>query len=406
MKVLIVSPCGLPVPAVKGGAVATMIENIINENERSNLMDLVVISSYDKNAETRSKDYTKASFRFIKESKLVRIIDQFIEKVLLLLKKNSDTPRRFIWKTHVISTIEKDLINNEYDKVVFENAGFLLRVLKNKNVLEKYKGRLYYHLHNDVPSSVKPKELKQCKLLIISKYLQDRIDKLCGCDMSSSITVLKNGFCTEKFAEELEKYEERYLKEKLGIDPRKKIVLFAGRINANKGIQYLLDAFLECKNNDLILLVVGSHNFGSSQHSDFERNLYEKFSKLAGQIVFTGFIPYEEMWKYYALADIGVFPSMWNEPAGLTMLEASAAGLPVITTISGGIPEYLPSDLVTFVDRDNIVNNLVVSIEKVFDNYEIWKDKAKKCSDYVKNNYSLEVYYNNFCKALDIIAAK
>ena len=35
-----------------------------------------------------------------------------------------------------------------------------------------------------------------------------------------------------------------------------------------------------------------------------------------------------------------MLPSMWDEPAGLTMVEAMASGVPVITTNSGGIPEY------------------------------------------------------------------
>ena len=47
-KVLIITPCGLPVPAVKGGAVSTLMESIIKQNEINDQINLTVISSYDK----------------------------------------------------------------------------------------------------------------------------------------------------------------------------------------------------------------------------------------------------------------------------------------------------------------------------------------------------------------------
>ena len=89
-----------------------------------------------------------------------------------------------------------------------------------------------------------------------------------------------------------------------------------------------------------------------------------------GRIKFTGLIPQSEISALYHIADVAVLPSMWEEPAGLTMLEAAAAGVPVITTNAGGIPEYLRNDLGIFLDRDNelvnnISNNIVADICKL-----------------------------------------
>ena len=60
----------------------------------------------------------------------------------------------------------------------------------------------------------------------------------------------------------------------------------------------------------------------------------------------------------YQLGNIAVLPSMWEEPAGMTMVEAVVSGLPLITTNSGGIPEYISDDVAVLLDRDeNLVDN-------------------------------------------------
>jgi glycosyltransferase involved in cell wall biosynthesis len=52
---------------------------------------------------------------------------------------------------------------------------------------------------------------------------------------------------------------------------------------------------------------------------------------------------------------------MWDEPFGLTIVEALAAELPLVTTKSGGIPEICHG-IAVIVDRNNIVNNLADAI--------------------------------------------
>ena len=82
------------------------------------------------------------------------------------------------------------------------------------------------------------------------------------------------------------------------------------------------------------------------------------------------------MWKYYKLADLAVFPSIWEEPAGLTMLEATIASLPLITTRTGGIVEYLEEEQAIFVDNDEkIVNALTKKINDFFDNEKKYNKK-------------------------------
>lgn len=400
-KVLIVSPCGLPVPAVKGGAVLTLIESLVIQNKLNKTIDLSIVGTYDADSEKKSKEYSDTQFFFIKKPELIVTLDRLVESILKALHKNKDTPRDFFWKLYVLKYVRKLLLSKKYDKIIFENSGYLLRSLKNGRISQKYKGRFFYHLHNDIPLNIDVDGVKKCKLLIISEYLKININKLCRRDMKNQCVIVRNGFDVNHFTQFLSSDEKDKIKQALNIPKHKKVILFAGRLNANKGIDKLADAFVRLNRDDLTLLIIGSHHFGASDTSKFAENLKHKFGQLGDSVVFTGYVPYTEMWKYYKIADVGVFPSMWEEPAGLTMLEASAAGIPVITTVSGGIPEYLPEEYVYFIKRDDdIVNNLSKAICEVLANYDNWKEKAEKCSKYIINNYSEERYFADFISAL------
>ena len=99
------------------------------------------------------------------------------------------------------------------------------------------------------------------------------------------------------------------------------------------------------------------------------------------------------------MADIAVLPSMWEEPFGLTVVEAMAAGLPLITTRSGGIPEICEG-VATIVERENIVDNLAVAIQDLYDHPEKRKQMAAASLERSKL-FDKETYAKNFFEALE-----
>ena len=72
---------------------------------------------------------------------------------------------------------------------------------------------------------------------------------------------------------------------------------------------------------------------------------------VADQISFTGFIPEEDLVALYNLADVFVYPSLY-EGFGLPVLEAMTCGTPVVTSPTGSIPE-IAGEAALFVDPNN-----------------------------------------------------
>lgn len=402
MKVLIVSPCvNLPVPAVKGGAVSTLIESIIEENERQSRMELTVVGVFDEDAVKKAEIYPRTEFVFLKHNKVDDGLDSVIDRVMEKLNRKPAMPHQYIWKMHVVRHLKKLLIERGFDRVIFENSGYLLNVLKNQTIYRKYQGKLYYHLHNDIPDNVYVTGVKQCKLLLISDYLRKKINILCGPSMDAQSYVIRNGFNCDRFALELSNQECSELRGKLNIGEEQKIVLFTGRINPAKGIAKLTQAISEMESPDVTLLVVGAHNFGTDQTSVFEKEMKKRFKALGSRVCFTGYVPYLDIWKYYKLANVVVLPSMWEEPAGLTMIEACAAGVPLVTTNSGGIPEYVCSEWAILLERDkDIVKSISNAIYDVLNNNAIGKEKTSLAKQYVQTHYNVKVFYNNFVETL------
>ena len=132
----------------------------------------------------------------------------------------------------------------------------------------------------------------------------------------------------------------------------------------------------------------------------------EKIRKLAAEleerVIFTEYVEQQIMPKYYNAADLAVLPSMWDEPAGLTMIEAMACGTPVITTRSGGIPEYV-GDVAYVLDRDeNLPQNIAKSIN---DYLELSSEKQEKIRNAgiqrIREKFSADRYLERFIECID-----
>jgi len=129
----------------------------------------------------------------------------------------------------------------------------------------------------------------------------------------------------------LEKEQRIKLKEELHFNPEEQILLFVGRLDDVKGVDYLLHAFriVVGKNRKIRLLVVGDGYFQKYLNS---------CSGLWNKITFTGRLSTSDLYKLYQIADIGIMPS-FHEQCSYVAIEMMMHGIPLVASSTTGLKE-------------------------------------------------------------------
>ncbi len=105
-------------------------------------------------------------------------------------------------------------------------------------------------------------------------------------------------------------------------------ILFVGRLEKRKGLNYLLKAYQQVREkvpNARLIIVGPGIRF---------RRKYEKYVRRSGlaDVVFVGMVSYSELPRYYKTADIFCSPAIGGESFGIILLEAMAVGRPIVAT--------------------------------------------------------------------------
>ncbi len=178
------------------------------------------------------------------------------------------------------------------------------------------------------------------------------------------------------------------------------------RLEENYGIERLIRAFKlvleKFPDKKLKLLIVGD---GSLKNHLI--NLTHELL-ISDDVVFTGYIEYEKIVEYHNSCDISVVPSI-RESFGVSALEASACGKPVIVTNAGGLPEtVIDGSTGLIVEKDNI-KQLASALEKLIIDEQLRKTFGENGREMVKQKYEwnncVELMlniYNNILKNGDI----
>lgn len=391
-----------PVPASKGGAVSTLIESLVQENSKKGLVKLTIFSYYDEVAYKNSEKYSNVKFVWIKVPKYIKVLDELFYKI------SKNTTKSISYKSifsllYYIKNVTKFLKKNQFDKLILENNIPIAWIIK----LSHYSGQYYYHLHNVPRINAKCKKVfdKCTGYLCVSKYVASQIESknnAIGPIDFRKIKITYNAIDTDLFkpySEDHKKMICQKIKDKYSISSNDKIILFTGRLSKEKGLDALLDALKKINVKNYKLLIVGSIMHGANEKNEYVNLVKHKAQKIFPHVLFTGYVAHNKLADYYNAADIAVLPSIWEEPAGLTMIEALSCGTKVITTNSGGIPEYVKSHADIINRGKNLKNELCYAIEKSL-NSDDSVDKYTVYS-YIKNNFSTHTYLERLVKQLE-----
>ena len=162
--------------------------------------------------------------------------------------------------------------------------------------------------------------------------------------------IIPNGIDVDHFSREAEPWPQ--------YQDGKTNIIFVGRLEKRKGLRYLLEAFGRLKWDlpDLRLIVVGPGNPDKdSYHVLGSQNLQD--------VEFVGRVPYEDLPRYYASADIFCSPATGAESFGIVLLEAMAAGKPVVASDIEGYRGVLEHGAEGLLFRNKDIESLASALE-------------------------------------------
>ncbi len=391
-RMAVVTSGYLPVPNVLGGAVEALDMMLVRENENHPCFDFTVFSTWTPDAERQAKieGFCHTKFVFIKTPRVVRAIDQCIYAVAknVLRKRKLMSYRYIAQRLWYIGRVAKALAAETadgkpvFDKIMIENHATLFMTLKKHGNTKRYAGRVYYHLHNEVTNDFGCKaEISQVrKVLGVSKYIVGTLDRFLHAHGEPGLSddqkaVWRNGVDTSRFGTAEAEKQGKALRAKYDIADDDVVFLFSGRLTPEKGAEELLKAFKQVAetNPQVKLVIAGAFFFNSNIASPFEQRLHElaEDPTVKKCIIFTGFVDYRDMPAVYAMSDVCVLPSIWDDPAPLAVIESLVSGKPLITTQSGGIPEYANDRCAIILERDKrLIANLVRAMQALADTPE------------------------------------
>lgn len=386
MKIAIITSGLLPVPATKGGAIETLLDTFISENEKQKKVDITVFSISDKKAKEKVNidNYSKTKYVFINGASnfIIRVINK-------LLKRN--IPINKYYQKKVIKIIQKE----EYDYVIVENYPELVLSLKKFKVIP--------YIHSDVFN----KDISNCeeilsasyKVITVSNFIKEKVLEI-NPNYRDKVVTVYNSIDFEKLEkEEYINYRNSY-REKYKIDKTDFVFAYLGRISKEKGTLELIKAFNKVNIPNKKLLIIGGIWYGSKKKNSY----LEELEKISGSdIIYTGYVEHCDIRKILCAVDVGIVPSICNEAAGLSVVEFMNTGNIVIASDMGGIKEYLNKEnnyLVKYENNDTFINELCEAMEKANNNINDMENKQKLNYEYSKK-FTVNKNYNEIIKVLE-----
>lgn len=171
------------------------------------------------------------------------------------------------------------------------------------------------------------------KVIVNSEFMRRGISKYFD---AHSICLIRNGVQIDDIAKA----------ETVDLEGDVKL-LFVGKLDPIKGVDLLLEAFSALKNStskDIRLYMAGT-----GTHESTYRSLASRLH-IKNKVHFLGHIPLSKCYSLYKSCSILILPSRF-ESAPMTLLEGIAAGIPIVTTSVGGVPEIMKNGRNGFLTR-------------------------------------------------------
>ncbi len=316
------------------------------------------------------------------EDKLLRPLKIIVR---LLERPTSDRPlfSRLIYFFLYGMRIAMDLRKERCEIIHIHNFSQFVPIMRAFNPRSK----IILHMHCEWLTQLNPamirKRLNKTDVIIgVSEHITNRVRERFP-EFSTRCVTLYNGIDTSFFARKPSAVANK--------NNGRRTILSVGRLSPEKGVHVLIEAFCKIAVTlpDVDLMIIGSATptafefvvllakdpkvadlsrfyAGKLKRSDYIGRLHENVpAELQSRVKFLGEITQKEIVEWYHSASVFAFPSVWDEPFGIPVIEAMASGVPVVATRSGAVPEIIEHGKTGLLVEQGSSDQLADSLSRV-----------------------------------------
>jgi len=285
----------------------------------------------------------------------------------------------YLWRLGNVSIFPALAVHKQKVLSVYELGDYWLLQCKTDFVLESNKYKKLYR--NYLFGGFEFGKLDFSNLITVSEALKRQYVDI-GFP-SDSITVIPNGVPDEFILD--------HVNDKSIPNSSRFKLLYAGRIVKEKGthiailsIDYLVNS-LGINNICLDIFGNGPQDYVKELEAIIQSRTLQDHVRIMEQI------PRQELFERFSRYDAFLFPSIWEEPFGMTIIEAMARGVPVIASRVGGVPEIIQDNENGLLVTPNDPIKLAEGVKKLVEDASICKKFKKSGIRIVKEKFTNEV---------------
>ncbi|MCT7495750.1 glycosyltransferase family 4 protein [Aliarcobacter cryaerophilus] len=252
----------------------------------------------------------------------------------------------------------------------------LMEATGKKFILLKFIERLTYFFSTNL----------FCNSFGLKKFINENLTKK---DVKVIAQGSINGVDTEFFKNTKTLDEKELIRDKFKIDKKDFVITFVGRIVKDKGINELIEAFINLskKYNNLKLLLVG----------DYEEHLnpIKKENKILidslDSIITVGF--QNDIRDFLSITDLFVLPS-YREGLPNSLIEAGSFGIPLLAANINGCNEIIDDGITGILVEKKSAKKLEEAIDKLLEDKELYNSIKLKVRDRIIEKYEQKYFWN------------
>ncbi len=178
-------------------------------------------------------------------------------------------------------------------------------------------------------------------------------------------------------------------------------ILVSSSFKEKKGIPYAIEAFVNIRklypNKKIELTIIGDSN-GNDEGKIEKKKIMELIKKhnIENSVNLLGYKPHNlflsELYNHHIFLHPSIQASNGDNEGGapVSIIEASASGMPVLSTFHCDIPEVIINNDTGLLVPERDVKSLTEKLKILIDNYESWESMGFKGRKHIQDNYNIE----------------